>query len=194
RLYGTSDRVELGRQVVSAADFTCDLFSNRLMYQGYVWNKLFRRELIEKDDPVHFRRGIAFNEDRLFVYEYLKRCESVAVAGEACYGYRLSASRKGYAPSQATEIAAFDRMATDLHRRIDAGEPLDGALHYLEKDTFRAAVELFIAADASGDPDAIWLIERVRELDGHAGEFSDYPAEFIEKIGWAVARASLQTA
>lgn len=187
--YDTLRRIPAGPMAISASEFTCDLFSNRLMYQGYVWNKLFRRDLLEKDEPVRFRRGVAFNEDRLFVYQYLKRCETVRVAGIPCYAYRASVPRTGYAPSHATEISAFDIMAMDLIERIKDDEHLTDALHYLGKDTFRAVVELYLAAREEGDPDALWLGERLDDLKSYRREFGDYPAEWRDKMKRALDEA-----
>ena len=41
-------------------------------YMGYVWNKLFRRDLIY---DLRFDVNIKYNEDRLFIFEYLTRIE-----------------------------------------------------------------------------------------------------------------------
>lgn len=188
--YDTTLRLDADRLDVSADEFTVALFSNRLMYQGYVWNKLFRRELIGAGErPVRFRRGIAYNEDRLFVYEYLKRCRTVAVSGRPCYAYRATAPRDGYRAAHATEISAFDEMAMDLIERIKDDEHLTDALHYLGKDTFRAVVELFCAAREDGNPDALWLGERLADLRGYRGEFADYPAEWREMMERAIEAA-----
>lgn len=39
-------------------------------YQGYLWNKLFKHSIIQKNN-LRFVKGIKFNEDRLFDVEYL---------------------------------------------------------------------------------------------------------------------------
>ena len=41
-----------------------------LYYQGFIWNKLFRLSIIN-DNSLRFNEKIYFNEDRLFVTEYL---------------------------------------------------------------------------------------------------------------------------
>lgn len=186
-MYDTLQRVPAERVTLSADEFTSDLFSNRLMYQGYVWNKLFRRDLLEADEPVRFKRGIAFNEDRLFVYRYLGRCKTVAVSGTPCYAYCTTEPRTGYASSHATEISAFDEMAMDLIERIKDDEHLTEALYYLGKDTFRAVVELFLAAREEGDPDVLWLSERLADLKNYRKDFGDYPAEWREMMEHALA-------
>ena len=82
-------------------------------------------------------------------------------------------------------------MADDLDRRIRLGEDLGDARSFLDKDMLRAAVDLFIAARADGNPDALWLGERVVELAGYAWEFDDYPTEWQDKIHRAVEETQL---
>lgn len=185
RQYGTEPLVPAEPQTRSAHEFTCDLFSNSLMYQGYVWNKLFRRELIERDEPLRFRTGITQNEDRLFVYEYLKRCDLVAVEGTARYSYFLSAPH-GYKSSNVTELLAFHEMERDLAFRALSGEPVDDALFFLGKDVFRACVELLWAAHEAESLDTLRLKEHIDGLSGYRHCFANYPAEFQEKLAWAL--------
>ena len=39
-------------------------------YQGYLWNKMFRSDIIKKAG-LKFNESIAFNEDRLFITQYI---------------------------------------------------------------------------------------------------------------------------
>lgn len=55
---------------------------------GYVWNKLFKREYIEKDIPLRFQENIVILEDEVFVLEYISRVHSMCISNEALYGYR----------------------------------------------------------------------------------------------------------
>ena len=53
---------------------------------GALWNKLFRRELIERGN-VRFRDGLTFGEDFYFVCEYLKEAERVSFSTDVVYRY-----------------------------------------------------------------------------------------------------------
>lgn len=198
RAYSTLDALALaagealpltGEQMMVA------LFSNDFMYQGYVWNKLFRRALIERGAPVRFRRGITQNEDRLFVFEYLFRCTEVAMSLEPCYAYSLHGAPTAYASSMATELMAFDCMLAELRARgakpdARSESPLDRALFYAEKDYFRAHVELYCAAEAAGNADALWLAEPLFAYRGYADEFEAYPPSFHYMMDHALGSAA----
>lgn len=45
------------------------------MYNGYIWNRLFRRSIIEKYH-IRFREGIYIKEDGLFLIQYLCKCNN----------------------------------------------------------------------------------------------------------------------
>ena len=190
RLRGTSDRQDaLGEGMCSedAPQFIEDLFSNRLMYQGYVWNKLFRRDLLMEGDPLKFKLGIAYNEDRLFVFEYLRRCEEVAVTMLPVYEYHAHPAVAQYNDAQATELVAFDFMIAALEG--ERGLDNTRALFYAEKDYFRAVVELYCKASDSCNPDAEWLRQEAVRLASYADAFSDYPLDFHVKIKRAISGA-----
>lgn len=48
------------------------IWSTEYIYQGYLWCKLFKADLIKRNG-IQFERGIHFNEDRLFIARYLCR-------------------------------------------------------------------------------------------------------------------------
>ena len=57
--------------------------------QSYVWNKLFRREVIEKFN-IRFDERFAFCEDWIFVFEYCRHADKVVPIKDNLYLYRLS--------------------------------------------------------------------------------------------------------
>ena len=190
RILDTSGKEDAVDQPIKASEFLVSLFSNDRMYQGYVWNKLFSRKLLNDGDAVRFRGGVAYNEDRLFVFRYLLRCSSVSFQSRPAYVYTQRKNRSPYRPMQATELSAFDEILESIDRAQVSTDVLEQVRFYAEKDCFRAAVELFRSALEEGDPDALWLGERVSELSAYASEFSDYPLEFQERVREAV-RATL---
>lgn len=60
---------------------------NGTNYDGYLWNKIFQKKIIE-DYDLGFKQNITVWEDLLFVLEYLKKCERVAILGNKLYYYR----------------------------------------------------------------------------------------------------------
>lgn len=89
-----------------------------LGYQGYVFNKLFRRSIIE-ENHLRFAEGIAYNEDRLFCVSYALHCEKTALCDKEVYVYRRNeggamAALKGMTDASfdrcMSEFEAYDRM------------------------------------------------------------------------------------
>jgi glycosyltransferase involved in cell wall biosynthesis len=173
RLYGTEDS-RINTRVPStfpAEQFAQTLFSNDFMYQGYVWNKLFRRILVKNAEPLRFDEGIFYNEDRLFIFQYLKKCRMISVSEAPRYDY-VQKERSGiYSHGMLTEIAAFIEMTDDLRR---SGS--ERTLYYAEKDMFRASTQLFrLAKFGCYTTDAMWLGKYVLKYAKYATEFEEYP-------------------
>ena len=59
-------------------------------FYGVLWNKLFRRDLIEKEG-CRFQEDLNWGEDFAFVMDYLRGVERIAYMKEALYDYRRSA-------------------------------------------------------------------------------------------------------
>ena len=85
-------------------------------YQGYLWNKLFRREIIQADS-LRFDESIFFNEDRLFVVQYLCCCKSVvSFSTEPVYKYydrvsgAMASLKKNFNPKFVTDFKAYVKM------------------------------------------------------------------------------------
>jgi len=134
-LYGTEQTQDSAE--LTPKQFLEDLFSNRLMYQGYVWNKLFSRALVEADSPLRFDEKIHYNEDRLFLFWYLWRCTGINYTATSQYDYIQKPSTSTYRPEMQTELDAFEIMCKQL-----AQSGLNSALYYAEKDRSRATTAL----------------------------------------------------
>ena len=63
------------------------LLSGEIGYQGYLWNKIFLRLLIIKNE-IWFQNGILYNEDRLFVIHYVMHCNKIRLTDNVVYYYR----------------------------------------------------------------------------------------------------------
>lgn len=56
-------------------------------YDGYLWNKIFQRKIIENNN-LKFEKNIVVWEDLLFVLQYLKNCNKITISNKKLYYYR----------------------------------------------------------------------------------------------------------
>lgn len=63
--------------------------SGALGYQGYLWNKLFRKTILDKND-IYFAEDISVNEDRLFCVKYAMCSKKTYLSNSLVYRYRIS--------------------------------------------------------------------------------------------------------
>lgn len=85
-------------------------------YQGYLWNKMFRSDIISKAG-LRFNESISFNEDRLFIIQYLCKIKrNVAYTTTPVYNYVVRTSgamgslQRRYNPRYATDFDAYVLM------------------------------------------------------------------------------------
>ncbi len=116
-------------------------------YIGFVWGKIYRMDII-RERLVSFRENIKYNEDRLFVVEYLcaaynmvtiKDLESASalMISDHLYNYLLhedsitgeTRSRKEVSIEEISEIAAFDLMLQRIALSIGASSRAFAAGH-----------------------------------------------------------------
>ena len=114
------DNINLGNnKIFSKEEMLEELFYSTLdFYRGYLWNKLFDLNLI-KDNKIKFDSNIAYNEDRLFILEYINALEEskkvyfVPKIGYYYVHHEESAmgDRKNRPVEKViTEIIAYERM------------------------------------------------------------------------------------
>lgn len=103
-------------KVKSSQEFLRDIFTMTYGYQGYIWNKLFKADII-KDNCIRFDTEIYYNEDRLFVFEYLLKCQQIYYSDEPLYYYfmnntgAMALTRNNvFNKKMISELEAFDRM------------------------------------------------------------------------------------
>ena len=63
--------------------------AGELGYQGYLWNKLFRKDLI-LEKGLRFDERISVNEDRLFCVAYALCCGTAHLSDSLVYRYRIT--------------------------------------------------------------------------------------------------------
>ena len=76
--------------------------AGELGYQGYIWNKMFRKELFEQYS-IHFDEKISLNEDRLFCVEYALCCKNVHLSDDLVYRYRITEGNTTSSACRVTE-------------------------------------------------------------------------------------------
>lgn len=87
----------------------------KMNYQGFIFNKLFRKEIIDRYH-IRFDNNICYNEDRLFIFDYLLHCNKpIYFSKYIGYNYyRREGSltnQKKYKAKMYTEFIAFDKMS-----------------------------------------------------------------------------------
>lgn len=121
-------------RVLSAEDMLCRLFY-LINDQGYVWNKMFRRDVLLQHH-ILFDRDLFYGEDRKFLVDYLLHVDRVRMAPQHKYHYQMredsamdekreaAASADFLTPErlerQATEVLAYIRMRKLLRKHPDA--------------------------------------------------------------------------
>ena len=97
----------------------------KFQYQGYLCNKFYRAEIIKNHD-IHFFKDIKYNEDRLFIFEYLKFCNKVKLISTPLYLYRIRDNSamgqfwKTFKPDMLTGLKAYEIMQDSLYPKNDS--------------------------------------------------------------------------
>ena len=118
---------EFNRRFLDKDDMLCRLFY-QTHYQGFVFNKLFKRSVI-RNHHLKFAEDIPGSEEMLFVVEYIKK------AGDAIMlpGHYTEVS---FVPSAdlGLELEAFYRMQARLKRHPDAQWLCEQSIEMLEEE------------------------------------------------------------
>lgn len=110
------------KRKISVDDAIKELYTpTNLSYQGYLWCKLFLTEIV-KDYNLRFDEKIYFNEDRLFIIQYLCQMKGlIYYTTTPVYNYveRLSGAmaslKVGYNRKFATDFDAFVKMKETVY-------------------------------------------------------------------------------
>lgn len=108
--------------VVAADDYPALFNTYHLHDYGYCWAKLFRRELLDREQN-WFNAAITLYEDTLFIFEYLKQARKVCFTANVYYNYlenqQSITTRKrnfdfSYRPFRALADFTFANFGTEL--------------------------------------------------------------------------------
>ncbi|TCO89991.1 glycosyltransferase involved in cell wall biosynthesis [Bacteroides heparinolyticus] len=116
-------------------------------YQGWVYNKLYLKELVNKYH-IRFHEEIAYSEDRLFNFDYLKHVVSAVFSTQPKYHYLIRANSamtssnagKVYEDKFSSFIPAFEEMfqyscvnyPSEIQRAVASNYTLDVVNLYLK--------------------------------------------------------------
>lgn len=121
------------------------IIGEEIGYQGYLWNKLFVRKII-MDNELKFLPGIAYNEDRLFIVEYLLCSKKIHLNDEIVYVYRQNEDgAMGYLNKMKDND--YDKIVSEFiayQKMCDKLKIYDNDLYHLcATDAQRRAYELY---------------------------------------------------
>lgn len=112
-------------QIYDADKLIDELFSDNPSYR-YIWNKMYKKSIIDKYN-LRFDEDIHYNEDRLFLMQYLMHCEKVRQIPDKCYFFQrhdaaaIKLSMNDGRPSYRalTSVEAFYKMLCESYKLND---------------------------------------------------------------------------
>ncbi len=122
-------------------------------------NKLYRRSIIE-DSHIRFREDLFFGEDRIFNYEFLKKCGRIVSSSDVMLEY-----------IQRSAFSMSNRHFPDYYRTIA----------YLHQAKMRCILGLSRQASSAEKSDFI-LFDSTCEINNTVKRFSAHPDEFAENL------------
>lgn len=89
---------------------------------GYLWNKLFKKEVIFKDEPLRFQHDIRVFEDLIFVLEYLRRIRYMCITPMQLYFYRNNpkgATNQRINDKKLSAVVAYEHILSMIESNYD---------------------------------------------------------------------------
>ncbi len=97
--------------VLSLRDYADEMMRSPAdLYYGVLWNKLYRRDLIQQNN-LRMDENISYSEDMIFNLEYLLHVRSVAVTKAPVYYYHYT---KGSLVDQSLNLSSTVKMKTSV--------------------------------------------------------------------------------
>lgn len=79
-------------------------------YRSYLFTKLFKKEIVEKQDPVRFDENLRMMEDLKFVVQYMQKVRSVLFSNVAHYKYRVRENSAIHTLPKIETVRAFESI------------------------------------------------------------------------------------
>ena len=94
-----------------------EAYINKILYDlnvfGYVWNKIYRKEIIQTND-IKFLDNVMFMEDKYFNLQYAHYVNSVKIIQENLYNYfEPTTSAFGNSEKKITGLTVWDKLISD---------------------------------------------------------------------------------
>lgn len=120
--YNSGKETDVGKgkgEVLKGTQILCTVLKDN-QYGGYCWNKIFRREIMNKHD-VFFDEGIKLCEDQLFLIQYLQYIRLGYVVSDRLYHYWVINGGNHYnLDKSTTAIMAYEKiMKMDFVKKED---------------------------------------------------------------------------
>jgi glycosyltransferase involved in cell wall biosynthesis len=96
-------------------------------YSGFLWNKLFKLDIIKMKSHLFFDEKISINEDQIFILEYIIRIKKMCITDEKLYNYRQNPSsvlHKKFSDNKITAILAREKIY-NLCKKITINEKIN---------------------------------------------------------------------
>lgn len=164
-------------------------------YEGYIWNKMFRRDIIEKHQ-LCFDEDIFFNEDRLFIVNYLLAAKgNVYFSEQHTYEYMIREDSamnsfrngSGVSEKEITEFLAFEKMNEAVKK-----ENLPRVQYLLEEDMIQSELRCFKRMISKEDVFKYrksrmrYYAKKSREISYEVqGQFEDVLLHVFQRYGWS---------
>lgn len=150
------------RKALSATD-AIDMLQRKDAFQGYLWNKIFLREVIIKEN-IYFDPCVKIWEDMLFCLKYLTKIERVSYTGKPVYYYvqrEDSAMNNNNIWKENTQLAALDEMWKIAKTR-------EGPFHEYIKNYYANNLAGLLGKENFQDRDSIAsTLKMIKSMDAH---------------------------
>lgn len=139
-------------------------------FHGFVWYGLFKLDIIQTNN-IEFNKNITYNEDGLFLVEYLCHCKEIAINNQICYLY---VQREGSAMQTIATEQFNEKYLSNIDARIGI---LDSITEYCSSDLLVEKAKDYLLQ--------IYLrIESMARARGYASPlFDEYKAKVIDALG-----------
>lgn len=77
------------------------------MYSGFLWNSIFRKDIIDKY-KLKFDESISWCEDHLFFYEYLSHCVNIYISNSIYYKYYVGTNSFSLSQKERSPLLYID--------------------------------------------------------------------------------------
>ena len=138
---------------VLTVDEVMELIIDKRYFRGYVCNKLYKKELLDK---LKFEEDIKMCEDFLFNCKYLLKCSKCSYVSERLYFYRAniqSISNSKFSSKYLTILTAYDKIKKIYE------ENYEKSLKYLYIDIFKICCDIIYRNSLNNDKEKLQIEE-----------------------------------